>query len=57
MERADEGAAPSRSALWVSAGALAATLALIALIFLITSASRARDEAWAGSGAPLRWFS
>ena len=45
MERADEGAAPSRSALWVSAGALAATLALIVLIFLITTAGKARDEA------------
>ncbi|MGQ0660921.1 ATP-binding protein [Sphingosinicella sp.] len=44
-ERADEGGGPSRSALWVSAGALAATMALIALIMLITGASRARDEA------------
>ena len=31
--------------MWVSAGALAATLALIVLIMLITTSSRARDEA------------
>ena len=45
MERAEDGSAPSRSALWVSAGALLATLALIALIALITWSSRSRDEA------------
>ncbi len=45
LERVEEGGEPSRSALWVSAGALATTLALIALIMLITSSSRARDEA------------
>ena len=45
MERAEDGGGPSRSALWVSAGALAATLTLIVLIVLITSSSRARDEA------------
>ncbi|MGE0180002.1 MAG: ATP-binding protein [Sphingomonas sp.] len=48
LERVEEGGGSSRSALWVSAGALAATLALIALIYLITAAGRARDEA-------LRW--
>jgi hypothetical protein len=47
LER-EEGGGSSRSALWVSAGALAATLALIFLIYLITAASRARDDA-------LRW--
>jgi signal transduction histidine kinase/CheY-like chemotaxis protein len=31
--------------MWVSAGALVATLALVALIFMITNANRARDEA------------
>jgi FtsZ-interacting cell division protein ZipA len=48
--RDDGGPAPWR-ALWVSAAALLATLALIALIFMITWSNRARDEAldW---GAP-----
>ena len=41
----EEGGPPPWRALWVSAGALAATLALIALIFLITWSNRARDEA------------
>jgi signal transduction histidine kinase/CheY-like chemotaxis protein len=45
---AEEGGPPSWRALWVSAGALVATLALIALIFMITQSNRARDEA-------LRW--
>jgi len=44
-DRDAEGHRPSRSALWVSAGALAATLALILLITLITWSGRARDEA------------
>jgi signal transduction histidine kinase len=44
-ERAEEGARPSRNALWVSAGALLATLALIGLIFLIAWSNRARDDA------------
>ncbi|HYI63480.1 MAG TPA: ATP-binding protein [Allosphingosinicella sp.] len=42
---AEENGAPSWRALWVSAGALAATLALIALIVMITLSNRARDEA------------
>ena len=45
---AEEGGPHSWRALWVSAGALLATLALIALIALITQSNRARDEA-------LRW--
>jgi len=45
---AEEGGPHSWRALWVSAGALLATLALIALIVLITQSNRARDEA-------LRW--
>ncbi len=45
---AEEGGPHSWRALWVSAGALVATLALIALIVLITQSNRARDEA-------LRW--
>src|SRR5688572_5943184 len=40
----DGGPRPWR-ALWVSAAALLATLALIALIFMITLSNRARDEA------------
>src|SRR5690606_10233025 len=39
------GARPSRNALWVSAAALIATLALIGLIFMIAWSNRARDEA------------
>ena len=42
---AEEGGPHSWRALWVSAGALLATLALIALIFLITQSNRDRDEA------------
>jgi signal transduction histidine kinase/ActR/RegA family two-component response regulator len=42
---AEEGAQSSWRALWVSAGALVATLALLALIFMITFSNRARDEA------------
>ena len=42
---AGEGAAGPWRALWVSAAALLAALALIALIFAITWANRARDEA------------
>ncbi|HWT11351.1 MAG TPA: CHASE3 domain-containing protein, partial [Allosphingosinicella sp.] len=42
---ADEGGPPPWRALWISAGALVATLALIALIFTITWSNRARDEA------------
>ncbi len=45
---AEEGGPHSWRALWVSAGALLATLALIGLIVLITQSNRARDEA-------LRW--
>ena len=45
---AEEGGPHSWRALWVSAGALLATLALIGLIFLITQSNRARDEA-------MRW--
>lgn len=45
---AEEGSPHSWRALWVSAGALLATLALITLIFLVTQSNRARDEA-------LRW--
>ena len=45
---AEEGGPHSWRALWVSAGALVATLAFIALIVLITQSNRARDEA-------LRW--
>ena len=45
IDRAEDGARPSRNALWVSAGALLATLALIGLIFLIAWSNRARDEA------------
>src|SRR5436190_287316 len=41
---AESGASPWR-ALWISAGALAATLALIVLILSITWSNRARDEA------------
>jgi signal transduction histidine kinase/ActR/RegA family two-component response regulator len=48
VSAAEEGGPPSWRALWVSAGALAATLALIVLIFMITISNRARDEA-------LRW--
>jgi signal transduction histidine kinase/ActR/RegA family two-component response regulator len=42
---AGEGGASSWRALWVSACALLATLALIALIFMITGSNRARDDA------------
>ncbi len=45
---AEEGGPHSWRALWISAGALLTTLALIALIVLITQSNRARDEA-------LRW--
>ena len=45
---AEEGGPHSWRALWVSAGALVATLALIGLIFLITQSNRDRDDA-------LRW--
>ncbi|HYN46180.1 MAG TPA: CHASE3 domain-containing protein, partial [Allosphingosinicella sp.] len=40
-----EGGRPSWRALWVSAGALLATLALVALIVMITFSNRARDDA------------
>ena len=42
---AEEGGLRPWRALWVSAAALLATLALIALIFMITWSNRARDEA------------
>src|SRR5687768_17764069 len=42
---AEEGAPRPWRALWVSAAALMATLALIALIFMVTLTNRARDEA------------
>jgi signal transduction histidine kinase/CheY-like chemotaxis protein len=42
---AEEGGPHSWRALWVSAGALLATLALMGLIFLITQSNRDRDEA------------
>jgi len=42
---ADESGPSSWRALWVSAAALLATLALIALIVMITLSNRARDEA------------
>ncbi|HYI49608.1 MAG TPA: ATP-binding protein [Allosphingosinicella sp.] len=45
VSAAEEGGPPSWRALWVSAGALAATLALVALIVMITISNRARDEA------------
>ncbi len=41
----EENGPPTGRALWVSAGALLATLALIALIFMITFSNRARDDA------------
>ncbi|WP_129791735.1 ATP-binding protein [Sphingosinicella sp. CPCC 101087] len=41
----EEGGPPPWRALWVSAAALLATLALIGLIFMITWSNRARDEA------------
>ena len=41
----EESGPPPWRALWVSAAALIATLALIALIFMITWSNRARDEA------------
>src|SRR3954467_11627366 len=44
-EGAPEGSRTSWRALWVSAGALLATLALIALILIITWSNRARDAA------------
>ena len=45
MEAGAEGSPSSWRALWVSAGALLATLALIALIVIITASNRARDAA------------
>ena len=42
---AEDGGPPPWRALWVSAAALVATLALIGLIFLITWSNSARDEA------------
>ena len=42
---AEEGGPHSWRALWVSAGALLATLAFIGLIVLITQSNRDRDEA------------
>jgi signal transduction histidine kinase/CheY-like chemotaxis protein len=42
---AGESGASSWRALWISAGGLVATLALVALIVLITWSNRARDEA------------
>src|SRR5687768_14097448 len=42
---AEEGGPRPWRALWVSAAALLATLALIVLIFMITLSNRARDEA------------
>ena len=42
---AEEGGPHSWRALWVSAGALLATLALIGLIYLVTQSNRDRDEA------------
>src|SRR4051812_19688301 len=44
-EGGPEGRRTSWRALWVSAGALLATLALVALIVIITWSNRARDEA------------
>jgi signal transduction histidine kinase/CheY-like chemotaxis protein len=41
----EDGGQPSGRALWVSAAALVSTLALIALILMITWSNRARDEA------------
>ena len=53
VSAAEEGGPPSWRALWVSAGALLATLALIALIVMITLSNRARDEALRlGAAAP-----
>src|SRR3954471_12474037 len=45
VEAGAEGSPSSWRALWVSAGALLATLALIALILIITWSNRARDAA------------
>src|SRR3954464_7430589 len=45
VEAGAEGGPSSWRALWVSAGALLATLALIALIVIITWSNRARDAA------------
>ena len=45
IEAAAEGGPRPWRALWVSAAALIATLALIALIFMITWSNRSRDEA------------
>ncbi len=45
IEAVDEGGPRPWRALWVSAAALVATVALIALIFLVTWSNRARDEA------------
>ena len=42
---ADDGGTRPWRAVWVSAAALVATLALIALIFMITLSNRSRDEA------------
>ena len=45
IDAAEEGGPRPWRALWVSAAALLATLALIALIFMITLSNRARDRA------------
>jgi signal transduction histidine kinase/CheY-like chemotaxis protein len=45
VEAGAEGGPSSWRALWVSAGALLATLTLIALILIITASNRARDAA------------
>src|SRR3954471_10595113 len=45
IDAAEDGGPRPWRALWVSAAALLATLALIALIFMITWSNRARDEA------------
>ena len=45
IDAAEDGGPRPWRALWVSAAALLATLALIALIFMITLSNRARDEA------------
>ena len=45
IERTDEGAPSKWRALWISAGALLATLALAGLIFMVAWSNRARDEA------------
>jgi signal transduction histidine kinase/CheY-like chemotaxis protein len=45
IDRSEEGAPFKGRALWISASALAATIALIGLIFMITWSNRARDDA------------